>query len=475
MDRVRCCYGIDLSDRSIVIVKSVRSRKGIVHQLLLDARGEDLKGAAGAWISSIDADVSAGRATTAAAIPVHDSFTRWLQTPLKSVSKALKVLPSLLDIQLPFPLESCIYTFPLHRKTAAGQVDALAIAAPAQNVQTRIETCRQAGLDPLTIDHEGLALWTQSLAEMPLERNIGRAVVYLGTDRTVLVLGREDQFGSAHAIRQGLSTFFPPGGPASATALQQFGQRARQILRSLPPDARTSGFQWFWTGPGAADPGQVLLLQDQLKDLDFVRFSSHQQPSAFLARALGERGLQPDSLPCNLRTGASAHPGFSRLSDQKRSRSMILLLSAGLVLCAINLGWNAWLQSALRNRQEQLSRAAAGITGMTRVPKGQELMMVRRSLADRDQAFRPFVRAFQPSVFTVLQGILRSAITHQMKLDQLSLKDDLLSLSGAAQDWDRCEALSRDLETSGFTVSLERQDAGADERVHFTINGRRAP
>ncbi|MCX6997673.1 MAG: hypothetical protein NTV49_11445 [Kiritimatiellaeota bacterium] len=99
------------------------------------------------------------------------------------------MLPSLLDVQLPFPLETCLYQFPVVRADAAGRIRALAVAARRTEIAAQLDRCRALDLDPVVLDHEGLALWTQSLVEIPLAPPALRVVAYLGAFRTALAVG----------------------------------------------------------------------------------------------------------------------------------------------------------------------------------------------------------------------------------------------------------------------------------------------
>ncbi len=56
-----------------------------------------------------------------------------------------------------------------------------------------------------------------------------------------------------------------------------------------------------------------------------------------------------------------------------------------------------------------------------------------------------------------------------MAIEYLSLKKDAVSIRGAAVEWSQGELLAALLRDRGFTADIQRQDAGADERVHFTI------
>ena len=341
---IQTCYAVDLSAGHLLVLRRRRGRKGFEDEVLfnqpLDRSGalpEDLAG-------RIRAETDRGDAVVAAAMPVHESFTRWLRTPLSSFAKARKVLPSMLDIQLPFPLESCVYEI-LQLKPAEGGVDALAAAARTQDVGARLDSYTKAGLDPVRFDHEGLALWTQSVLEMPVERGGLRVVCYLGHDHSALVIGRGEEFSSAHSIRLGLRDF----AGASNGPVRHAATRIQQLLRAQLPESDAQPAQWVWTGPGAEKAAVLSALQAELGGLRDTRFLTHREPGLFLARSIAARALEGGPLVCNFRAGALAHPIEKSWASRRASRAAAAVFAAGIVLCALNVSW----RFALHQRSDQ--------------------------------------------------------------------------------------------------------------------------
>ena len=144
----------------------------------------------------------------AAALPVHSCFLRRLRAPFASVAKAEKVWPALLDVQLPFPLESAVCRFLTPTRTADGQVEVLAVAARREDVEAWRAPLAQAGLFPWWADHEGLALWGQSVLEQPAQG--WRLVCYIGEERVALVWGRGPDVRAASGLRLGARELFDP-------------------------------------------------------------------------------------------------------------------------------------------------------------------------------------------------------------------------------------------------------------------------
>ena len=151
------------------------------------------------------------------------------------------------------------------------------------------------------------------------------------------------------------------------------------------------------------------------------------------------------------------------------------MAAAGLALCGMGLAWPSVLDARKANIQAELETVGAQLAPDVPLPHGQELRVTRQTLQDRAELSQPFLDAFEPSVASLLVGVLQTARTRGMSLDSLSLSADAVALRGTASDWDRCEQLAEPFRRRGLHVVVERQDAGLDEKVHFTLKGGRGP
>ena len=218
----KTAYGVDVQGDTVVVVRGERSRAGVKHSSV--AGGAD----------SLDAAVREG-AVVAAGLSSAGSFTRWLEAPFAGTRKTRKVLPTLLDIELPFALEDCIYSFLGLERTLAGKTRALAVVARRGDVEAKLRSLNELGVDPVLLDQEGLALWTQSLAEKPLppgSSDRARVVVYLGVNRSCVAIGK----GGAYLCSHGLTSAEPA--------------HISRILRAKTDAGQDQGvdIEWFWTG-----------------------------------------------------------------------------------------------------------------------------------------------------------------------------------------------------------------------------------
>lgn len=443
----RVCYAVDDASDPPLIVKAERRGGRVIF--------ETLPGNA-AWPPP-----AGGRdRVVAACLRSGESFLRRIQAPFPSPAKARKVFPTLLDIELPFPLEECACAFLAPR--AEGPVtEALAAGARLSAVRARLDALRARAMDPLILDQEGLALWTQSLRERPPDAaaaDAPRVVVSLGADRATLALGRGDKLFSAHAVRS-----------------DDHAHMARVLAGVFrdKPDVTL----WFWCGAGAGDGRRPEALRARLAADWPGPSATHDAPAAFLARALATRALLPGPLRCNLRAGPLAHPALLARAAALSARAAALFLAGGLLLHAANIGWN----SAVRRREARLDAAFAALRDALsgyRVEgaKGAyALRIVKERLDERLAAMAPFRRAFEPSLLRAMGAILAVGARHDLQYEALTIEADRLAVSGTAGDWNKCEELAAALSALGYAVRLDRGAALDNARIPFAAASEGAP
>lgn len=387
----------------------------------------------------------------------RESFTRRLSAPFASTNKALRVLPSLLDVQLPFPLEECVYDFLDVRKAGKKEVTCVAVAARQADIRNKIIAYNKLGLDPQTLDQEGAALWTQSIEEMPddsfgAERNESRAraVVYLGGDRTTVAAGKGSVFAGVHSMQECRA------------------DRINRALRTLL-GADTAPVVWAWAGPKAAD---TRLVEDLLRHLDSDRRGAsrlHNDPGTFLSRALAARAFTQGPYRCNLRAGPMTHPRLTARRERERLNNGFILLASGLLLCAANLTWIAATGRKTAESERAIAATARTIVPGARIQKGVEVRTVEQELSKRSQAMEPFVAAFDRSLTHALAQVAETAGRHNLKLETLSLGRRSVKITGRAEDWNQCDKLASCLAGLGYAVKLDRREAPSDEMIHFEI------
>lgn len=450
----RECYGVVLSGATLTVVRSRRTAGKIRHTAITP----DDASAYGMFL----AEARQPDAAVVGVIGVGESLTLWLTAPFTSLRKIQKVMPSLLDVQLPFPLDSCQYYFPQVRRMPNGTSGALAAAARRESVVGLLEKYRAREIDPLVLDHEGLALWTQSVAEIPPQPNAYRVVFFHNADCMTLVIGEGLRYLNAHSLRNA----------SLAGAAVTLAERILRIIRAeVPPGV---SIQWTACGDGVKDRALVQDLHRQLAGEWPGTLAFHQEPETFLARAIGVRFLTKGPWRCNLRTGGLVHPAVMRHQRKTALTAAGLMLLAGLVLCGLDLSLRLASAWRFRAANAAVTTCATELAPGARIAYGQEVSEVQKVLDRKAEREAPFLTAFTPSLAIQLAAVVQAGQAARIDFETLSLKPGRLMLTGAADNWDQCESLAEKLKQLGYAVTLERKDTSGENQVRFAVQGERS-
>lgn len=464
----RTCYGVALAGSAIRIVRARRLASGRLRQSVIQPASAAAPNAL-AWQQWL-LDKQQPTNLVAGCVLAQESLALWLQTPLTSLAKAKQVLPALLDVQLPFPLENCYYCCAEWRRTAAGTLRALAIVARRENLKARLMAYAEQGLQPAWLDHEGLALWSQSCHEHPLAADVYRVILCLELDHLALVVGRGDCFQNAHGLLINLTNLIEAS-PERAGDLAGLIGRIQRIMRAELPESLP--VHWMLGGAGAAQATLTTSLHQALAAEWPGPCLVHQEPETLLARALSARALTGAQPRCNLRVAELAHPLLRRRLRQRAWLTAGLFLASGLLLCALNLSERLLLKRRAVGINRSIELLAKELTQSSRIPYGQELREARKAMEQRSEQQQPFLDAFAPAALNSLAELLRAGQASGVAYENLTLQRGGFSLRGACDDWDQCAQLAASLQALGYETQLDRQEALQDAQVRFMIKGER--
>ncbi len=445
---VRVCYGAVLAGRSAEITRLAR---GGVPEMMFQSDEPSMRRFTGE---------SKSRTTlVAGCLPVQDSLTLWLTAPFSSFTKARKVLPSLLDVALPFPLEQCVYQFLDFSRTPEKTFRALAVAARRDHVEALLQRYSALGIDPELLDHEGLALWSGSMREAPVKEDSSRVVLNIAESGATMVIGKGGRFTGAHSVGAGVEDV-----PADSLAAR--------IRRFLLAEMETGQpVQWAFCGVRAADGAFVKKLHADLAATWPGPCIVHDEPESFLPCALAARALNRGELRCNLRRSRLVHPKLPRIAKRQAAAGAVMILIAGLLLCGVNIAWHAINARRLARAKSAVASLAAAVAPDERIQYGMEIADAKKSLKKQSEIAAPFLDAFSPSLSLKLAEIVKAGKDYNMSFEKFYLGKDGVSISGAAADWNQCGEFARLLREMGYTVALDRQEAIADGLVRFVVKG----
>ena len=386
----------------------------------------------------------------------RESFVRWIDTPIASAAKAARVLPSLLDIQLPFPVEECVVNV-LDVQRRPGEpagTRGLVAGARAVEIEKRLDALSSAGIDPHYLDQESVALWAEGLEQSPVAAGSsdGRVLFFLGPDHITLVTGRGRELISATSMRQ-----------LTPDSLQR---HLKSAFPTPPPVLHA-----LWTGEGATRPATLSPLREALasrwpSDDLFVA-----EPHLFLAKALARRALTGKAAPCNLRAGRFVHPAWAQRARRAPYLSAGFCLAAGLLLCLVNAAWLLGWDHRMEMARDELHRIAISITGTgSRVPYGQEVIVAERQVEARSRGMAPFFTTRDAPVRKALQVLLATASRERITFESITLGTQQGVAHGTAPDTPAYERMTANLAALGWTARSERKPpAGGGKRTGFIL------
>ncbi len=457
-DGFKAAYGLEMSGDRLVGVRA--SPRGEFQPAFSAVVGSD---EARRILGAIAREVERGAAALAVSAPAPQTVLRRLRAPFASVSKAEKVWASLLDVELPFPVEGAVCSFGAARVEGGGTV-ATAAAIRIRDLAAFDEACRAAGFDPTHCDAEALALWDQHVAEAPPARaDRPRAVVWLGDDHVTVVRGRGGEFGAAHVLRAS------PGAGAAQDFETLWEGRARQILAAHLAETGGGEMDLWWAGPGAEDETRLGRLRKVLPKEVVLRHETHRQPGSFLARALARRAAAEAGV--NFKTGDRTHPALRRLRDRNLRRAYWGTISAALLVLALNAGEGVARRHRVESAQRRLTEVAQAIAGED-IPRGQESLLVDRAISRRDEETQPFRNAMDPDgVEGHLARVLEEAGALGVEISSLSLAPLAVSIEGSAASIQSIEGLAERLRGQGWAVQSDSPGLTPEGRPRFILKG----
>ena len=460
-DGFRTAYGLDCSAGWLRLVRG--ASRGIP-PLQLSAAAESPE--ARRVLETVAREVENGSAALAACVPAAQTVIRRLRAPFASLRKAGKVWASLLDVELPFPVESALCAYGAPRIEQGGTV-ACAAAIRAGDLAVFDENCRAAGFVPTHCDVEALALWSQQAAEAPPVRaELPRAIVWLGADHVTVARGRGTDFMAAHVLRASPMA----DSPADRQAFEDvWAARARPILAAHLAETGGTEMDVWWAGPGAEDEARVARLRHALPGDIAFRHETHRQPAFLLARALARRAA--DGTGVNFKSGERTHPALLRWQERNVKRAYGgVIAAAGLVLL-LNGGEAILRQRRAAALQRELTACAQAIVG-TEIPRGQESLLVERAIARRDEETQPFRNALDPDgVEGRLARAIAEAGTLGIEISRLSLSPAAISIEGTAPSIQAIEGLGERLRRQDWAVQSDSPGRTPEGRQQFILKG----
>ena len=409
--------------------------------------------------------------TVVTSLPTSCASMRELEVALKSAKKIRRVIKYQVERYIPFPVEDAVADYLPGRTN--GRLLAAVVEKP--RVAEHLETLAQAGLDPVCVTLDDLAVNT--LYRRLEGKGEGRpvALLRLGPDRDGVQIVQGDRIRLVRSL---------PRGEEGVRALVE----ALRLDEIENPDAPVE--KVLLTGPGSAEPAAVEELEKRLG----VPVEAWRPFSLFKSGPNGfDEGLQARlSVPLGLAMAASGRGGepfnlrkeefrkkrHTDIGNQVWAATLGLLVLAGLT--AFHLHWDASVlerqYNALRWEMDMVLRSTFPDT--SQVIPGKELFQMQQKVREQQDRFGwPTSLTSDRTVLdrlTVLTGALSAH--SDVLVDNLSLDGREIHLDGRAASFQTVDQIKAGLEKEKTFRSVKLLSAKSDKgkrsvRFSFVLEG----
>lgn len=446
-------YSLAQSDKACSLVRAGRSGRKPQFQVVARASSvEDPEFRAA--VRSANMAVEQGDAVWAAMMPGVSCLLRWIPVPFSSIRKSKEVLPSLLDIQIPFPVEDCIHGVSRWREDT-GSLRAQVFAARVQDVeQIGLKWLEKVGVDPQWIVHEGLTM--ASAAALNLELKPRQLMISAASDHVsaaCLAGGDVQEFFSVRT-----SSMNPD---ALRAAVLQLIER---FSTSSEAAFNVDNVLWFGTQECTAEIHAAL--QELCPHAGGVRIAP--DPDVLPAMLLAAFVLGQKSENMNFRRGPCVHPATETQAAQAlRARRRALTAAAG-VWIVLSLGGLLGMGRAEASLREDLLRKAQSLAPGKRVFSGQETLIVTRALEESRQERSRLVMFARGGLQPAWDAIVREAHRANVQIRTLTMTADGIELLAAAEDERTAQEFLSSVESVTGKMILKRRD-GADRYLFSAV------
>lgn len=381
----------------------------------------------------------------AVALPVRLAFCRQIRSPFSSRRKTYKVLDTLLDVELPFAVEQCC-TGIVSPFSSKSDQDKILISGCRRSDLERFLATLPDGTRPLLIDHQGLALWTGSVVEIPpATPDIVRLVIWLDDQNSCVAVGQGEQFIDAHPLR---------GNPDEAfrRLLRHYAERLNNGWEALLSGDIQDSNNWQKTVEECGGSCRI-----------------HADPATFLVRNVALRALYSGAYRCNLAPDTATHPWViaakKRRDRQRGGLTAALAIITAFSAIIINNGASR-IEKQMTAKVAALAEALAGYPVNAR---GEHAVTaVKNAVEQRQTAFLPLHYIAKPPITPRLNLLHSAADISGIRFSVINLTPQQLEITGISPNESVLQSLLSKLSQQGWHIARDDQNP-AENGIFFEI------
>jgi len=327
-------------------------------------------------------------------LPIKQSFFLNVEIPFKSISKAQRVMDSVLDSKLPFPIDDSNYVFKSTSSTAlSGAHKFIVFGSLKENLQKFMEQ------SPLTnryscITHQGIVIWDGVQETLPVSNEI--CFVYFEYDNQgCLLFGFNNTLEACYSI--------PVGSKDRLTRTVKAIKAKYQILFDMAKNV-------CWTNVPSDVSEKFSNSVADIVTNDFgYNYFKLKNSENFLQKSLAKQFFKRKAL--NLIVGEEFVSAEELKSREKHIlRSAIIMFVVSLVTIVFSLIINFIVENKLYNTDDKINNLASSIAGYN-IPNAMKGETVYRAAVQATKKRKELLQLFdinQPDsmreVWNVIKG-----------------------------------------------------------------------
>lgn len=405
--------------------------------------------------------------------PSDKTVVRKLKLPFRAQEKVQGTLPFELEGEVPFPVEEIVAGYLILDKGRDG-TELIALAAPKDEVGGWLERLRTLGIDPPVLEPDVAAL-ARLVAQGPFHGEEAVGFLDIGASKTNLIVLHRGRPQAIRTIRRGLG--------ASEAVLPLPEAIVQEIKRTLTAVRARGDAPWpkaLYLCGGVVDiDGGTSWLEEKLgttvgvfSPLDAFACTLDQPPMAHPARfaaaiALAGLGARQDSAPCNLRIGEFAfRPGLSAFRGRAIAAGLLSFVGVAMGLADLQ-AHVAIRQRALDGLQEE-TRALFRQAFPEGTPMVQPVVQMQRFLEERKARHLSLLgKDARGTTLELLREISIREQAHTLRLTELDLSGEIVSLRGEANSYDTIEKAKDHWQSSPLLDGVEIKNAKKNPKTQL--------
>jgi type II secretory pathway component PulL len=392
-------------------------------------------------------------AIVSSALPIKDTLLLNFNIPLSSKKKALQVLPSMLDVQLPFPLEDCLYKVVSSRKLMDNTLSFTTIIVRRKIMERHLAFLQENGVVVDHLDSEATVLFEEGSLVFPKSKKI--VVINMERESISVIISEEQAIKSAYTLKVERDK--------KNEELDLWLKRITKI-----ENLNSQHFDMVITGK---DASSILAGEIARKLSSSISPEVSIMPDSEFAftETIAKRLITPKKYTLNFLEDEYEPKRAKECKMRLMRMRSLFLLAVSVALIFINsLHYIFWYLKK-SNLEQAIASLSQKIMPETRLPKGMEIFEINRKMLQHSEEIQPLVGIVANQTFSTFSSLLANIAKKNLIISNLTINDKQIVISGNSTVWQDCEELANWLKTKGFTVTLEKKSFSTFNTTQFAI------